>query len=74
MKNRISVLILLMIFSAGLFAQKKLKKGQIVYKVAEVKSKKPGTQMLEGMEMNLYFDNALHKLEINAKRNPCFTF
>lgn len=66
MKNRLSVLILLMVFSAGLFAQKKLKKGQIVYKVAEVKSKKPGTQLLEGMEMNLYFDDALHKLEINA--------
>lgn len=66
MKNRISVLALLLFFSVGLFAQKKMKKGQITYKVTEVKSKKAGTRMLEGMEMQLYFDNALHKLEISA--------
>ena len=66
MRNRISVLLLLLFFSAGLFAQKKMKKGQITYKVTEVKSEKAGTRMLEGMEMQLYFDNALHKLEISA--------
>ena len=66
MKNKISILFLLLFFSASLFAQKKMKKGQITYKVTEVKSKKAGTRMLEGMEMQLYFDNALHKLEINT--------
>lgn len=65
MKNRISVLVLLLLFSAGLFAQKKMKKGQIVYKVTDVKSEKAGTRMLEGMEMQLFFQNELHKLEIN---------
>jgi len=66
MKNRIPVLILFLFFSAGLFAQKKMKKGQIVYKITEVKSKKAGTRMLEGMEMQLFFDDALHKLELTA--------
>ncbi len=66
MKSRITVLALLLFFSAGLFAQKKMKKGQITYKVTEVKSKKAGTRMLEGMEMQLFFDNALHKLEIKT--------
>ncbi len=64
MRNRIFVLSLLLLFSAGVFAQKKMKKGQITYKVTDVKSKKAGTRMLEGMEMQLYFDDALHKLEI----------
>jgi len=64
MKNGISVLILLLFFSAGLSAQKKMKKGEIVYKVTDVASEKAGTRMLEGMEMRLYFDNELHKLEI----------
>lgn len=66
MTNRIFVLVLLLFFSTGLFAQKKMKKGQITYKVTEVKSKKAGTRMLEGMEMQLFFDNALHKLEIST--------
>ena len=66
MTNKLSILLLLLFFSSALSAQKKMKKGQITYKVTEVKSKKAGTRMLEGMEMQLYFDGPLHKLELNT--------
>jgi len=66
MNNKLSILLLLLFFTTASFAQKKMKKGQITYKVTEVKSKKAGTRMLEGMEMQLYFDGPLHKLELST--------
>lgn len=64
-KNILFLLSFLMTANTAL-AQKKLKNGRIDYQVTEIKSDKPGAAMLQGMEMNLFFKDDLHKLEITT--------
>lgn len=61
---RYCILLCFLVVSLSATAQKKLKSGTIKYQITNVKSDKMGTSMLQGTNLNLYFDGDLHKMEI----------